>query len=103
MVSFEAKLSRNTKGRPSIFIFGWKVPPWAYQCYRVVGVFCFGAACSQLITDIGKYSIGRLRPHFFDICQPDVDCSDASNNFLYIDYEEYTCKGTDAKLLRESR
>jgi phosphatidate phosphatase len=44
--------------------------------YRYVGIFLFGAACSQFLTDVAKYSIGRLRPHFWDICKPDVDCSD---------------------------
>lgn len=32
-----------------------------------MGLFLFGAACSQLTTDIAKYSIGRLRPHFISV------------------------------------
>lgn len=32
-----------------------------------------GAVGSHLIVDVGKYTVGRLRPHFFDICQPQVN------------------------------
>ena len=42
--------------------------------------FCFGAAGSQCLVDIAKYSIGRLRPHFLDVCRPDyslIDCGSA--------------------------
>ncbi|KAG7271532.1 hypothetical protein CRUP_003995 [Coryphaenoides rupestris] len=35
--------------------------------YKAVGTFLFGAAMSQSLTDIAKYSIGRLRPHFLDV------------------------------------
>ncbi|KAL5007481.1 hypothetical protein ScPMuIL_016287 [Solemya velum] len=44
----------------------------------------------HLTTDIAKYSIGRLRPHFFDICKPDltnVDCS------TYV--TDFTCTGSE--------
>ncbi|KAH9383638.1 hypothetical protein HPB48_025331 [Haemaphysalis longicornis] len=48
----------------------WMVPVPLQALYIMVGVFCIGAATSQLLTDIAKYTIGRLRPHFFDLCQP---------------------------------
>ncbi|KTF85616.1 hypothetical protein cypCar_00011468 [Cyprinus carpio] len=35
--------------------------------YKAIGTFLFGAAMSQSLTDIAKYSIGRLRPHFLDL------------------------------------
>ena len=31
-----------------------KVHPWFWAIYQMVGVFAFGAACSQLATDIGE-------------------------------------------------
>ncbi|XP_068190681.1 phospholipid phosphatase 1-like isoform X2 [Antennarius striatus] len=63
---------------------------YASCVYKAVGVFLFGAALSQSLTDIAKYSIGRLRPHFLDVCQPDwtqFNCSLGD----YI--ENYTCTG----------
>ncbi|CAG2174415.1 unnamed protein product, partial [Oppiella nova] len=41
-----------------------------WQIYCRLAPFVFGALISQLTTDIAKYSIGRLRPHFIDVCQP---------------------------------
>ncbi|NWY05095.1 PLPP2 phosphatase, partial [Nothoprocta ornata] len=46
--------------------------------YKVLGTFLFGAAVSQSLTDLAKYMIGRLRPNFLAVCNPDwsrVNCS----------------------------
>ncbi|XP_036081331.1 phospholipid phosphatase 1 isoform X4 [Rousettus aegyptiacus] len=66
--------------------------------YKAIGTFLFGAAASQSLTDIAKYSIGRLRPHFLDVCDPDwskINCSDG-----YI--ENYICQG-NAQKVKEGR
>ncbi|XP_043909687.1 phospholipid phosphatase 2 [Protopterus annectens] len=58
--------------------------------YKVVGTFLFGAAVSQSLTDIAKYTIGRLRPNFLSVCDPDwskVNCS------LYVSVEDI-CRGS---------
>ncbi|KAI5716121.1 hypothetical protein M8J76_001316 [Diaphorina citri] len=82
-------------------LFGSRVPSWAWICYSNIIVFGFGAASSQLLTDIGKYLVGRLRPHFIDICRPNVDCNLAENRWRYI--EDYQCTGTSAKKVHDSR
>ncbi|MFT7815652.1 phospholipid phosphatase 1 isoform X2 [Arapaima gigas] len=67
--------------------------------YKAVGTFLFGAAMSQSLTDIAKYSIGRLRPHFLDICRPiwsQINCTSGS----YI--ENFTCTG-DKTMVNEAR
>ncbi|KAL6472659.1 hypothetical protein MHYP_G00188470 [Metynnis hypsauchen] len=67
--------------------------------YKAVGTFLFGAAMSQSLTDIGKYSIGRLRPHFLDVCKPDwklINCSSGA----YI--ENFNCTG-DKTMVNEGR
>ncbi|XP_032754769.1 phospholipid phosphatase 1 isoform X1 [Rattus rattus] len=66
--------------------------------YKAVGAFLFGASASQSLTDIAKYSIGRLRPHFLAVCNPDwskINCSDG-----YI--ENFVCQGNEQKV-REGR
>lgn len=80
---------------------GRKVHPWVWRCYSVIGVFGFGAACSQLLTDIAKYTIGRLRPHFIAVCNPDIDCTLSQYQNTYI--ENFSCKGENARLIREGR
>lgn len=66
--------------------------------YKAVGAFLFGASASQSLTDIAKYSIGRLRPHFLAVCNPDwskINCSDG-----YI--ENFICQGNEDRI-REGR
>uniref|UniRef100_A0A1A8QCB7 Phosphatidic acid phosphatase type 2C n=1 Tax=Nothobranchius rachovii TaxID=451742 RepID=A0A1A8QCB7_9TELE len=41
--------------------------------YKVVGTFLFGAAVSQSLTDLAKFTIGRPRPNFLSVCAP-VHC-----------------------------
>ncbi|CAB3384535.1 Hypothetical predicted protein [Cloeon dipterum] len=79
------------------------LPLWMWETYRVVGVFLFGAACSQLTTDIGKYTIGRLRPHFLQLCKPNIDCSLAENMHVYHEAFECTNAFVDAYTLKEVR
>lgn len=70
--------------------------------FHYLGAFLFGAAVSQTTTDIAKYMLGRLRPHWFDICQPDYTkfkCVE-DNVIQYIDGD--VCTG-DPKLIREAR
>jgi len=56
--------------------------------------YLFGAAASQVITDVGKYSVGRLRPHFFAVCKPDYDETADINGPTFPNYvTNYTCQG----------
>ena len=51
-----------------------------------------GFSICMLITDLGKYSVGRLRPYFMSVCNPDVDnvCYDMNiSNFQQEDNETY--------------
>ncbi|XP_033891093.3 phospholipid phosphatase 1 isoform X2 [Acipenser ruthenus] len=57
--------------------------------YKAIGTFLFGAAMSQSLTDIGKYSIGRLRPHFLDVCK--LNWTEINCQAGYI--ENFTCTG----------
>jgi len=92
--------------RPLKF-FGYDVPVWIQNVYIYIGVFAFGAACSQLTTDIGKYTIGRLRPHFISVCQPIMpdgsNCTDPRNFNVY--HIDFTCGNTEssARKLKEMR
>ncbi|KAM4629576.1 phospholipid phosphatase 2b [Polymixia lowei] len=40
--------------------------------YKVLGTFLFGAAVSQSLTDLAKFTIGRPRPNFMAVCDPKV-------------------------------
>ncbi|XP_038646843.1 phospholipid phosphatase 1 isoform X4 [Scyliorhinus canicula] len=66
--------------------------------YKSIGAFVFGAAASQSLTDIAKYSIGRLRPHFLDVCKPDWKKFNCTSGYIV----DFTCLG-DQKMSTEAR
>ncbi|XP_051951505.1 phospholipid phosphatase 3-like isoform X2 [Xyrauchen texanus] len=67
--------------------------PYVSALYRQVGVFIFGCAVSQSFTDIAKVSVGRMRPHFLDVCKLD---SSFNCSLGYI--TEYVCTGDPSKV-----
>ncbi|XP_071118611.1 phospholipid phosphatase 1-like [Haliotis cracherodii] len=69
------------------------------KCYKIIIVFIFGSAVTQLLTEIGKFSIGRLRPHFFAVCNPDMANIDCNSGYIM----DFTCKGTNSYRLRDMR
>lgn len=66
--------------------------------YKAVGCFVFGAALSQSLTDIAKYTIGRLRPHFLSVCKPHWSLVDCSSGYI----QNFTCTG-DPHVTNEGR
>ncbi|XP_054706124.1 putative phosphatidate phosphatase [Uloborus diversus] len=96
----EAHSKRGVRGRTKNLL-GKPIPRVVWKIYIRVGVFLFGACVSQLTTDIAKYSIGRLRPHFLQVCNPFPNCTSISDPHAYI--TNFTCLSTDQHRLRESR
>ncbi|KAH8379558.1 hypothetical protein KR009_005570 [Drosophila setifemur] len=79
------------------FVFvGARIPSFISECYKAVGVYLFGLGLSLLAIRLTKHSAGRLRPYFFDVCQPTWGeegaerCSGLSEgNLTYVD--EFVC------------
>ncbi|XP_064106641.1 phospholipid phosphatase 1-like isoform X3 [Macrobrachium nipponense] len=93
-----SRTRRESVGKP-VKVFGRNLHSWFWAAYCSVGTFLFGCACSQLTTDIAKYTVGRLRPHFVDICKPDwsqINCSE-----IYV--QHIPCTNTDEHRLKEAR
>lgn len=69
------------------------IPPWALRLGYNVQWFLIGLGVTVIITDIGKLVVGRLRPHFIAVCDPDfsvLNCTDTWGNPLYV--TDYTCR-----------
>ncbi|XP_031167706.1 phospholipid phosphatase 3 isoform X2 [Sander lucioperca] len=66
--------------------------PYVAALYKQMGVFLFGCAVSQSFTDIAKVSVGRMRPHFLDVCKPDFSTINCSLGYI----TNYTCTGTES-------
>lgn len=68
--------------------------PYISALYKQVGVFIFGCAISQSFTDIAKVSVGRMRPHFLDVCKPDFSTINCSLGYI----TDYECLGPESKV-----
>ncbi|XP_017284264.1 phospholipid phosphatase 3 isoform X2 [Kryptolebias marmoratus] len=66
--------------------------PYIAALYKQIGVFLFGCAVSQSFTDIAKVSVGRMRPHFLDVCKPNFATIDCSLGYI----TNYTCTGEES-------
>eukprot|EP00092_Neocalanus_flemingeri_P008740 GFUD01009413.1.p1 GENE.GFUD01009413.1~~GFUD01009413.1.p1 ORF type:complete len:369 (-),score=54.02 GFUD01009413.1:923-2029(-) len=72
--------------------------PWiAVELYRHFGYFTLGALITLLFTELSKYTIGRLRPHFLTLCRPKLTSELCDDEFGYkrfvIEDEEEICEG----------
>ncbi|OQV25539.1 putative phosphatidate phosphatase [Hypsibius exemplaris] len=47
---------------------GPQIPPVLVSITRIILLFIYGFLIVKSITDIAKYTVGRLRPHFLDVC-----------------------------------
>ncbi|XP_063366935.1 putative phosphatidate phosphatase [Cydia amplana] len=79
-------------------VFGLSIPTWIRGLYCTVVAFGLGALFVELATEIAKHVIGRLRPHFFDLCRPSIDCSLAEWRGRYVLPSEYYCTGNSSQI-----
>lgn len=80
--------------------FKWlKLKPHHIHVINLLVSFAFGGLVTIFVTDIGKYTVGRLRPHFLSICRaPSSVFLNCSHTYI----TEDVCTG-DPGLLREGR
>ncbi|XP_018331713.1 putative phosphatidate phosphatase [Agrilus planipennis] len=94
-------LNNNTR----VALVGKQLPYWLWRAYIMLAVFVFGCFCSQLITDVLKYTVGRLRPHFLTVCVPDINCSLPEN--LHKFHTDFKCTNplyiNDKRIMKELR
>lgn len=72
-------------------------PPWlAVELYRYFGFFALGAGGCLLFTELAKYSIGRLRPHFLTLCSPDYSQEGLCRDPQARQYHRYVLEPQDS-------
>lgn len=62
------------------------------KAYPIIIGYLFGAAAGHLIVDVCKYTVGRLRPHFFALCQPHYEDLTSNLSSFPIYVTNYTCQ-----------
>jgi len=60
--------------------------------------FWLGSGLAQITVNLGKYYIGRLRPHFFQACKPNIDCT-LQDQYIV----DYTCTNPEISAANDSR
>ena len=75
---------------------GFEIPLIVAELYRSLGHMVFGAATTFLFTDMSKYQIGRLRPHFLEVCKPNIDlCKDENELSIFVIGNDTVCTSLD--------
>ena len=63
-----------------------KVKAYFICLYHAISLFALGISLTLCITEIGKRWVGRLRPHFIAVCQPNfsnINCSSNAMSGIY--------------------
>lgn len=81
----------------------YHVHPLLWTLYHHLSVFVFGCCMTMFATEMAKLAVGRLRPNFIFVCNPDkgVNTCEGYESSTYI--TEYICLGQNAKRIKESR
>ena len=53
-----------------------------FRTMFVIFMFGFGALITNLFTNLGKVTVGRLRPYFLTVCKPNVTLANCSQGFI---------------------
>ncbi|KAJ8044181.1 Phospholipid phosphatase 1 [Holothuria leucospilota] len=100
-----SKLSKTNKPFYSRISLGkYSIHPYAVALYSTIGPMLFGLVVTFLLTNCSKYLIGRLRPHFISVCEPDwsrINCTDEEGYPIYV--EQAFCTGENRKLQTDAR
>ena len=56
----------------------------------------------MVLTDVGKYTVGRLRPHFLAVCKPDFSLLNCTTGLHRNFITEDVCTG-GKDLIKEAR
>ena len=64
-----------------------KIPPFTLELFRILWFFVLGAIFTLLVTEVAKFSIGRLRPHWITLlikeCGFKLDNNTCKDEFSY--------------------
>ncbi|KAI1712446.1 PAP2 superfamily domain-containing protein [Ditylenchus destructor] len=68
-------------------IAGKKIDSFLVRLVQFFLIFFLGYAMTTCLTSMVKNSTGRLRPHFLEVCQPNVDYRNCNSTAYFYDYE----------------
>lgn len=90
IIIITTELIHGDNGRPLEY-GDTKIPSWTWKTYCFLTNYFFGYFVNSIITHIIKFTIGRPRPYFLDVCRPKINCTLSKN--LYVYHERVKCTG----------
>eukprot|EP00794_Sanderia_malayensis_P007962 gene7962-8820_t len=105
----ELSLKLNRQGQYSTSVetvkcFSMNIPKVVTTIIWFIYVDIYGAGLTAFTTDVGKYCLGRLRPHFMDVCKPawgTFNCTDETGANLFVTSD--VCTAAASKMTKEMR
>ncbi|CAF3145574.1 unnamed protein product [Rotaria socialis] len=91
-----AKLAYELQIRSKIY----RIPEWVGNLYIIIGVFIFANCVTAFLTNIGKVTVGRLRPHFIPSCFQKYSYNDFCvnpNDWIV----NYVCLGESSSIVKQ--
>lgn len=77
---------------------------WFIRVFKLIFALSWCMAVTLMLTSIIKSTVGSLRPHFMEVCKPDIMCSD---NLTSVYHLVYTCQADTShqyhKIIEEAR
>ena len=95
--------TRHIQVKLNCIIRSYELPFWLWKFSFVLYALVVGHLVSMVVVYSLKLSVGELRPHFIDVCNPNFSitpCRNMGGSPLYV--TNYTCTGEPA-LVREAR
>ena len=93
IVVLERRISHPREGSQYVFHHSRSLYRFFIRSYTFVGFFTVGMLFCQWITVGGKKAIGRLRPHFLDVCQPKgINLTACQSSHRY--FQDFECTPT---------
>ncbi|XP_071790466.1 phospholipid phosphatase 1-like [Asterias amurensis] len=83
---------RDVPSHRGVKILCLKVHSYLAALFAGYTPFLFAGGMTLSMTNVLKYMVGRLRPHFLSVCQPDfamIQCKDSNGYYIYV--EDFQC------------
>ena len=87
-------IGRKMLSQEGSIVWGrFTISSFAVNIFFIYVGYLFGTVVTQCLTDVTKYSVGRQRPHFFAVCNPDFGKIECGTETEPIYVREYVCRG----------
>ena len=103
VITFENNQSETINSKKEQTWLAWILEAnhlWPIRVTKVALLLTWYIMANTSVTDVIKLTVGRLRPHFMSVCNPNVNCSNGDRNYYHL---EYVCENITLKEETDTR